>query len=59
MADSNPWSETPSHSVYIPSDTSSLKNRVNFLMSMVKKKAQEINNLMFEIETCNKELMKD
>jgi len=56
MADCNPWSETPTYSVYVPPDQTSLKNRIHFLIGSVKKKSQEINNLMFEIEQCNKQL---
>jgi len=58
MADSNPWSETPTYNVYVPSNKTSLEHRINFLIGNVKKKAKEINDLMYEIEQCDKELKK-
>ena len=58
MADSNPWSETPSYQIYVPPDKKSLQNRINFLIGNVKKKSKEINDIMVEIDSCNEELHK-
>jgi len=58
MADSNPWSETPSYQVYAPPDKESLENRINFLLGIVKKKSKEINDTIYEIESCNQTLYK-
>jgi len=58
MADSNPWSETPSYSVYVPPDEKTLNNRMNFLIDKVRVKSQEISNLMYEIDKCKEALQK-
>ena len=57
MADSCPWSETPSAS-YIPSDIETLKNRINFLFITIRKKSKEINDITYELEECQKELQR-
>ena len=59
MASSNPWCETPTHDIYVPPDTKSLNNRINFLIGTVKKKAQEINNTIYEIEKIHQELLQN
>ena len=48
MADSNPWSETPSvHNQYKP-DTD--KEKLERLLLMIKKHSKEIDDLVFEVE---------
>ena len=58
MADSNPWSEIPTYSVYVPPDEKTLNFRMNFLIDKVRGKSQEINNLMYEIDKCKEALQK-
>lgn len=57
MADSNPWNETPSYSVYVPTDEQGLRSRLEFLIGKVKQKSQEINDHMYEISRCNEEIL--
>ena len=56
MADANPWSETPTYNVYVPTDKTSLENRIKFLIDVTRKKSREISDIMYEIESCNKKL---
>ena len=48
MADSNPWSETPSFSSSYKPDTD--KERINRLLLKIKKHSKEIDDLVVEVE---------
>ena len=48
MADSNPWSETPSYQTRYKPDT--YKERINRLLLKIKKHSKEIDDLVIEVE---------
>ena len=48
MADSNPWSETPSFQIKYKPDTD--KERINRLLLKIKKHSKEIDDLVVEVE---------
>ena len=48
MADSNPWSETPSFQNRYNPDTD--KERINRLLLKIKKHSKEIDDLVIEVE---------
>ncbi len=48
MADSNPWSETPSFPPGYKPDTH--KEKINRLLLKIKKHSKEIDDLVFEVE---------